>query len=486
MAFSPKERMAMMREKKKLAQVESELTNLQTVVYGKMMPNSYDLEQIILGSILIDKTAMPRVLNIFVEKNPFYNETNAMIYNCILNVFNTKTNVVDRMLVYEEFLLMDEVTQKHFELNPYNLVLLCEMVSDTVNLEKHCRAILEMSVCRDIITMANRITAMAYDKQMKECIQEITNYNIGFTEATKIDFEAHTPKEFCKLFPRNRISMLFAPAKAGKTGVIFSIMDALSSYKFIDGIPVDNSYNSFWFPNEMERRAKVLYFDGEMHKDDYQQRGILHSEIIRCPVRQIDSLKSEILYHKPDFCIIDTISKYVPNLLDTRAIKIFLDSLFELRHLTAFVLVAHTPKSEFGKKLSEASVFGSVMQIAAIENLISVNKIHGIRYMKQHLSRTKPAFEKENDVLLLDKQNNFTFKADRIIDERCLFYDLKEYKHLLSEYQRYNRYKSKYEFAKEYNIRTLEEINEIFKIAKEVDYDPAFSQRFNFQDIEPF
>jgi hypothetical protein len=483
MAFSAKERMQKMRELKKINQLESELTNLQTVVYGKPMPNSYDLERIVLASILMEE-CLPTVLNIFQPKNPFYNEKHAMIYDLVLKVFNTKSYKVDRLLIYEEYLLMDEVTRDHFNLNPYELVEICNNFGSALNLQSHCKILLEMFVCRELILMANRVTVLAYENQMNACINEITNYNIGFSEARKIQFAAKSTKQFCALFPRNRISMLFAPAKAGKTGVIFSIMDTLASYPMVDGIPLDNGYKNFYFPNEMERRAKVLYFDGEMHDDDYQERGILESEIIRCSIRHIDSLKSEILYHKPDFTIIDTISKYVPNLLDTRAIKIFLDTLFEMRHLTAFVIIAHTPKSEFGKKLSEASVFGSVMQIAAIENLLSVNKINGIRYLKQHLSRTKPVFENENEVLMLSKRNNFTFEPDKVIDERALFYDLKEYKFLLSKYRHFNGYKSKFEFAKEYNIRSLEELNEIFKIAKEVDFDPEFVKKFNFSEDE--
>jgi len=469
--------MQILRERKRLAKKEQEIIARDTAQLGQnIMPNAPEIEKLVLGSILIDTSVLPMVIGIFGKINPFYTEIHSIIYDCIYKMYNNAEQI-DRLSVSEYLYMEGAITTKKladYGYSPYLLIQMTEMVSNTANIETHCRILQQKYVCRDLISLCYKTINLAYNNEMFDAIHEITSYQIGFTQAKKIQFEQESmPKEFCSLFPRNRSSIVFSPAKSGKSAVIYSIFDMLSSTKIIDGQLTDEP-NSFYFPNEMERPAKVLLFDGEMEDKDYQQRGWLESNIkrIKNTNDSIENIKSEVLLHKPDFVIIDTISQYCENLLDIKQVKKFFNIVKDIKNYCGVIIIAHTPKSEFGKKLSAASLFGSVAQANMIENLVSVNRINGKVYLKQHLSRSKPAFQTENDVLLLAQEEHFVnekaifkYRPDKIIDERILFYDIIEYKKVSELWNRGN-FDCKHSFCRNYGIKTIHELNEILDIAK--------------------
>jgi DnaB-like helicase N terminal domain len=472
------ERSKSYRERKKAGQKESQLVAIEGLQHESVQPHSESVEQNILGCIMIDDEAIHKVIQIFGQKNPFYILKHQMVYDAILYLYNKVSHHINRNIVW----LQLEEYEEFMELGctPYLLVEMTESISSTAHLEELCQKVLELSICRDFINFGAKLMRLGYEKDMTQGINEITNYHIGFSQAKKIQFEAKDTPQFCELFPRFRSTIVFAPAKTGKSAVVFSLFDTLTkNYKIVDGYPIE-IVPHFWFPNKVGRAAKVLLFDGEMENNDYEERRILESNILRVTAGTLDNIKAEVLIHKPDFIIIDTISHYVPNLLDMKAIRKFLDMVRVVKKYCGVIIIAHTPKSEFGKKLSTASLFGSVTQVNQIENLISINKINGKIYMKQHLSRCKPAFEGENEVLMLNKIDTFAFEPTKIEDERKFFYDIKEYKKVTELWNRGN-FDCKHSFCRNYGIKTIGELNEILEIAKIPieENDESFDFEFN-------
>lgn len=441
---------------------------------GVTMPHSREIEQAVLGAVLIDNNeAMDKAVFVFNEKNVFYDVINSMIWDACLKL-RAAGEQIDRLSVLSQMRVMYENELSDYGFSPYYLVQMSELVCSSQHIETHCRILLKKHICREIIVIGRELQLSASSGQLEECFQKIDEFHFGgISQAKPMEYKENISptREFCSLFPRFRTTILFAPAKTGKSSLAFSIFDCLSKGE------------SFFFENEIScpfygietgessRKAKVLYIDGEMNEKDYQERGISSSLMLR--ITSMKNLKAEVMIHKPDYVIIDTISQVVENLLDTRELNSFFQIIDDIKKYTAVVVLAHTQKSEFGKVLGVHSLFGSVAQLNKIENLVSLNFLKGKYYIKQHFSRSKVAI-KENKVLILERREAFFFPV-KIMDERRILHDVVEYKTLFRLYQTFlnKKWETKHEFCKSVGIRAVADFDNMIKILEELsEIDP--------------
>ena len=66
----------------------------------KLPPQSTEAEQAVLGCMLIDPEAVPKILHLLTEKS-FFNSIHAHIYTAISNLFE-KNETVDNISVTDE------------------------------------------------------------------------------------------------------------------------------------------------------------------------------------------------------------------------------------------------------------------------------------------------------------------------------------------------------------------------------------------------
>jgi replicative DNA helicase len=69
------------------------------MTYGKIQPQAVPLEEAILGAIMIDKDALPVVINI-LKPESFYKPQNQIVYKSMLALFE-KTQPIDLLTVHE-------------------------------------------------------------------------------------------------------------------------------------------------------------------------------------------------------------------------------------------------------------------------------------------------------------------------------------------------------------------------------------------------
>ncbi|MEM7382809.1 MAG: replicative DNA helicase [Bacteroidota bacterium] len=163
--------------------VASKLSTLQAAEpAAKIPPQAIDLEQSILGALMLEKDALTDVLDI-LKPESFYEETHQEIYRAILQLFNNGEPIDLRTVVNQ--------LRKNGQLEPsggsYYLASLTTRVSSAANVEFHARAIVEYAIKRALISIATTIHKHAYEDtvdvftlldQAEQALFEVTETNI--------------------------------------------------------------------------------------------------------------------------------------------------------------------------------------------------------------------------------------------------------------------------------------------------------------------
>ncbi len=125
---------------------------------GKLPPQALDVEEAVLGALLVDKEALISVVDI-LKKECFYPEKNQKIYNAILILFNN-SEPVDLVTVVNQLRVNGDL---EFIGGSFYLVTLTSKVVNSTNIEYHCRLLVQMAVKRELISLATELEKQAYD-----------------------------------------------------------------------------------------------------------------------------------------------------------------------------------------------------------------------------------------------------------------------------------------------------------------------------------
>ncbi len=134
---------------------DSDLSNL---VYGKIQPQAIPLEEAVLGAIMLDKNALPTVLDI-LQPDSFYVEGHTLIYKSMLSLFE-KTHPIDILTVHEELKLegtLDQMGGSNY------LVELTNKVASAANIEYHARIIAQKHIQRELIRVSTNIITDSFE-----------------------------------------------------------------------------------------------------------------------------------------------------------------------------------------------------------------------------------------------------------------------------------------------------------------------------------
>ena len=126
---------------------------------GKLPPHTVDLEEVVLGAMMIDKKGVDEVIDI-LQPDAFYKDSHKIIFNSIINLFD-KQEPIDIKTVSHQL-------KKEGKLNTigvdYYLVELTQKVSSSAHIEFHSRIILQKFIQRRLIQISNEIIEDSYDE----------------------------------------------------------------------------------------------------------------------------------------------------------------------------------------------------------------------------------------------------------------------------------------------------------------------------------
>src|ERR1700712_4009701 len=132
--------------------------DMSTMVYGKVPPQAKDLEEAVLGAIMLEKGAFDAVVEI-LKPECFYVESNQRIYRAMQGL-QQKNLPIDLLTVVEELKFREELDIVG---GPYYVTKLTNAVVSSANIEAHSRIILQKFIQRELIRISGEIIGDAYE-----------------------------------------------------------------------------------------------------------------------------------------------------------------------------------------------------------------------------------------------------------------------------------------------------------------------------------
>jgi replicative DNA helicase len=126
---------------------------------GKIPPQATDIEQVVLGAMMLEKEALNDTINI-ITKESFYDPRHQFIYGAMHELF-ASTKPVDLITVTDRL-------QKNGELEAAGgvayIAQLTNRVASSAHIEFHARIIAEKFIKRELIKVSSEIIRDAYDE----------------------------------------------------------------------------------------------------------------------------------------------------------------------------------------------------------------------------------------------------------------------------------------------------------------------------------
>ncbi len=129
---------------------------------GLVPPQAVEIEQSLLGAMMIDKVAANRVMEVLgdrtLEDSPFYREGHTAIYRAMIDL-DSKSEPIDLLSVTGRLRLNGTLEDIG---GPAYLVELTSKVVTTANVEAHARMLLEKFLARELIRTCEEVKLRAF------------------------------------------------------------------------------------------------------------------------------------------------------------------------------------------------------------------------------------------------------------------------------------------------------------------------------------
>ena len=132
--------------------------DLGNMMFGKVPPQSKDLEEAVLGAIMLEKSAFDTVIEI-LKPECFYVEANQRIFRAMTSLAQ-KSLPIDLLTVVEELKIKEELDLVG---GPYYVSRLTNAVVSSANIESHSRIVLQKFIQRELIRISGEIIGDAYE-----------------------------------------------------------------------------------------------------------------------------------------------------------------------------------------------------------------------------------------------------------------------------------------------------------------------------------
>ena len=135
---------------------KSRIINLEK---GKIPPQALDLEEAVLGAMMIDKKGIDDVIDI-LHSDAFYKEAHKEIYAAIYTLFQN-SEPTDLLTVSNQ---LKKEGKLDFVGGDFYLIGLTQKVASSAHIEFHARIIIQKYIQRKLISISSEIIENAYDE----------------------------------------------------------------------------------------------------------------------------------------------------------------------------------------------------------------------------------------------------------------------------------------------------------------------------------
>ena len=181
----------------------------------RLMPHSEELEQIVLGSMILDEEIACPIVEDILQSKDIYNSNHRKIFEAIISLRGKKV-AVDPLTVAEELKIMkclDEIG------GAYYLSQLAGMVSSTVSVEHYAKILLQKSTLRSTIRLSGNIIDAAFRLEAKaeliidtyqQKLYEISTRGVG-TEFFNMGDVAESSVDMIELYQKSKDGIIGIP-----------------------------------------------------------------------------------------------------------------------------------------------------------------------------------------------------------------------------------------------------------------------------------
>jgi replicative DNA helicase len=137
---------------------KSPSAEISTMMYGKIPPQARELEEAVLGAILLEKSAFDTVTEV-LKPECFYVEAHQMIFQTMQQL-QLDNQPIDMLTVVEA---LKKREQLDLIGGAYYISKLTNVVVSTANIEAHARIVLQKFIQRELIRISGEVIANAYE-----------------------------------------------------------------------------------------------------------------------------------------------------------------------------------------------------------------------------------------------------------------------------------------------------------------------------------
>lgn len=127
--------------------------------YGKIPPQAPDLEEAVLGALLLDQKALSETID-FLKSEMFYSDAHQRIFGAISELFK-KNQPIDMLTVVNELKRSGELEMVG---GAFYIAQLTRRVGSAANIEYHSRIILQKFIQRKLIEISAEISTEAFEE----------------------------------------------------------------------------------------------------------------------------------------------------------------------------------------------------------------------------------------------------------------------------------------------------------------------------------
>ena len=139
--------------------IKVDKTTIINLEKGKLPPQALELEEAVLGAMMIDKKGVDEVIDI-LQPDAFYKDAHKNIFEAIVQLFN-ETQPIDLLTVSAQ---LKKTGKLDLSGGDYYLIQLTQKISSSAHIEFHSRIILQKFIQRSLIKISSEIIEQSYDE----------------------------------------------------------------------------------------------------------------------------------------------------------------------------------------------------------------------------------------------------------------------------------------------------------------------------------
>ncbi len=139
--------------------IKVDKTTIINLEKGKLPPQALDLEEAVLGAMMIDKKGVDEVIDI-LQPDAFYKDAHKYIFEAIVTLFND-SQPIDLLTVSAQ---LKKMAKLDISGGDFYLIQLTQKISSSAHIEFHSRIILQKFIQRSLIKISSEIIEESYDE----------------------------------------------------------------------------------------------------------------------------------------------------------------------------------------------------------------------------------------------------------------------------------------------------------------------------------